>query len=159
MRHLGGEVDVATPLSQCLEILGEALPVPRHAFAHDEFGDVLDALHDLDQGVAVLRPAGRKTDAAIAHQHGGHAVPRGGREAIVPGHLPVIVRVDIDESRRYRQAPGVDLGAPGAGNAAHGGDPAILHGDISLAGLATRAVEHRAAAHHQVELSSHGSLP
>jgi hypothetical protein len=41
---------------------------------------------------------------------------------------------------------------------ADGGDPAILHGDVGFAGLATRAVEHRAAAHHQVELSSHGSL-
>ena len=33
MRHLGGEVDVAAPRRQRVEIFGEALPVPRHAFA------------------------------------------------------------------------------------------------------------------------------
>ena len=78
VRHLGGEVDVAAPRRQRVEIFGEALPVPRHAFAHHQLGDVLDALHDLDQRVAVLRPAGREADAAIAHHHGGDAMPDDG---------------------------------------------------------------------------------
>ena len=111
---------------QGIEIVGEALPVPRHALAHHQLGDVLDAFHDLDQRVAVLRPAGREADAAIAHHHGGHAVARGRREALVPGRLPVIVGVDVDEARRDGQALGVDLLAPGAGNAADGGDAAVL---------------------------------
>jgi len=66
------------------------------------------------------------------------------------------VRVDVDEARRHSQALGVDLLAPGAGNAADAGDAAILHGDIGLARLAAAAVDHRAVAHHQVKLSGHG---
>ena len=85
-------------------------------------------------------------------------MPRGGREAIVPRHLPVIVRVDVDEARCDREPPGVDFLAPGAGNAADLGDAAILHGDVGLARRAARTVEHRAAAHHQVELGCHGTL-
>ena len=53
--------------------------------------------------------------------------PDDGREAVVPGHLAVIVGVDVDEARRDRQALGVDLLAPGAGDAADRGDAAVLH--------------------------------
>ena len=83
---------------------------------------------------------------------------RGRHEALVPGRLPVIVGVDVDEARRDRQPLGVDLLAPGAGNAADGGDAAVLHGDIGLARRTARAVEHGAVAHHQIELSGHGPL-
>ena len=158
MRHLGREVDVAAALRQGVEIVGEALPVPRHALAHHQLGDVFDAFHDLDQRVAVLRPAGREADAAIAHHHGGDAVARGRHEALVPGRLPVIVGVDVDEARRDGQPLGVDLLAPGAGDAADGSDAAVLHGDIGLARRTARAVEHGAVAHHQIELSGHGPL-
>ena len=143
---------------QGIEIVGEALPVPRHALAHHQLGDVLDAFHDLDQRVAVLRPAGREADAAIAHHHGGDAVARRRHEALVPGRLAVIVGVDVDEARRDGEALGVDLLAPGAGHAADGGDAAVLHGDVGLARRTARAVEHGAVAHHQIELSGHGPL-
>ena len=36
--------DTLIKVMEGVEILGEALPVPRHAFAHDELGNVLDAL-------------------------------------------------------------------------------------------------------------------
>ena len=111
--------------------------------------------------ISVSRSCGRqgaKPTPQLPISDGGDAVPRGGREAVVPGHLAVIVRVDVDEARRDQQPPGVDLLAPGAGDAADRGDAARLHGDVGLARLAARAVEHGAAAHHQVELGCHGSL-
>jgi hypothetical protein len=66
--------------------------------------------------------------------------------------------VDVDEARRDSEALGVDLLAPGAGNAADRGNAAVLHGDIGFARWTARAVEHGAVAHHQVELSGHGPL-
>ena len=83
----------------------------------------------------------------------------GGREAIVPGDLPVIVRVDVDEARRHREAFGVDLLAPGARDPADGRDPPVLHRHVCFARRAAGAVEHGAVAHHEVELGCHGSLP
>ena len=159
VRHLRREVDVAAPRRQRVEIIGEALPVPRHALAHHQLGDVFHALHDLDQRVAVLGPAGREAHAAIAHQHRRHAMAGGGREAVVPGHLPVIVRVDVDEARRHREPPGVDLLAPRAGDLADGRDPPVLHRDVCFARLCAGAVEHGAVAHDEIELGCHGFLP
>ena len=159
VRHLRREIDVAALGRQCVEILGETLPVPRHAFAHHDLGDVLDAFHDLDQGVAVLGPAGREAHTAIAHQHRGDAMAGGGRETLVPRRLPVVVRVDVDEARRHREPLGVDLLAPSAAHTTDGDDPPILHRDVGRARLAAAAIEHGAAAHHEVELRCHGFLP
>ena len=158
MRHLRREIDVAAPGRQGVEIVGEALPVPRHAFAHHQLGNVLDAFHDLHQRVAVGGPAGREADAAVAHQHRRHAMAGGGREPLVPGRLPVIVGVDVDEARCHREPLGVDLLAAGAWDAADGGDLAILHRDIGRARFAAGPVKHGAVAHHQIELGRHGLL-
>ena len=50
----------------------------------------------------------REPDAAVAHDHGGHAVPARRREQRVPGGLAVVVRVQVDEAGREQQAVGVD---------------------------------------------------
>jgi len=159
MRHLGREVDVATALCQGIEILWEALPVPRHALAHHQLGDVFDALHDLDEGVAVLWPAGREAYAAIAHHHGGDAVARGRHEALVPGRLSVVVGVDVDEARRDGEPLGVDLLTAGAGKAAEGRDAAVLDAHIGLARLISRTVEQGAVADDKIELGGQGISP
>ena len=52
--------------------------------------------------------------------------PDDGAEALVPGRLAVIVRVDVDEARRDDEALGVDLLAARAGDAADRGDAAVL---------------------------------
>ena len=67
--------------------------------------------------------------------------------------------VDVDEARRHREPLGVDLLAAGAGDAADGGDAAVLDRDIGLARIAAGAVEHRAVAYHHVVLGCHGALP
>ena len=58
--------------------------------------------------------AGREADAAVAHDHGRDAVPGRRGEVRVPGRLPVVVGVDVDEARGDEQAVGVDLAAAGA---------------------------------------------
>ena len=120
-----------------VEIFGEGLPVPRQAFRHARARGCPRRLPSrLISVVLVLRPAGREADAAVAHHHGGDAVARRGREALVPGRLAVVVGVDVDEARRHELALGVDLLAARAGDLADRGDAAVLDGDIGLARLA-----------------------
>ena len=109
VRHLRRHVDVVAAGAERVEKFGECLPVPGQTFGQHHLGDVLHAFHQLDQHIALLRPAGREADAAIADQDGGYAVPRGWADAIGPGHLRVVVGVDVDEARRDQLATGVDF--------------------------------------------------
>ena len=56
--HLRGEVDVVRSALERIEVLGDAAPVPRQAFVQRGAGDVLDAFHQLDELVVVLRRTG-----------------------------------------------------------------------------------------------------
>ena len=100
VRHLGGDVGVVAARGDRIEEVGEAVPVPRQAFVQHDLGDVLHALHQVDQHVVLVVVAGREADAAIAEQHGRGAVPGRGRQPVAPGHLRVVVRVHVDEARR-----------------------------------------------------------
>ena len=73
-----------------------------------EPGDVLDALHQLDQPLVAIRGRRREADAAVAHHHGGDAVPRARGDPRVPRDLRVVVRVDVDPPGRDQPAVGVD---------------------------------------------------
>ena len=55
------------------------------------------------------RPHRREADAAVAHHARRHAVQRRRRELVVPRHLAVVVRVDVDEARRARCAPSASI--------------------------------------------------
>ena len=86
--------------------------------------DVLGPLEVAHDEVALVGPGRGEREAAVAHDHAGHAVPaRAGAER-VPQHLGVHVGVAVDEAGRDDVALGVDLvGAPLA-DAADGGDAA-----------------------------------
>ena len=76
-----------------------------------EPGDVLHALHQLDEPLVAVGGRRREADAAVAHHHGGDAVPRARRDPRVPGDLGVVVGVDVDPpgrdaAGRRRRAPG-----------------------------------------------------
>ena len=66
VRHVGGEVDVVVAAVERVEELGERLPRPRQPLVERGAGDVLHALHELDQPVVVGRAHGREADAAVA---------------------------------------------------------------------------------------------
>ena len=90
------------------EIVAEAPPRPVEPLVEDDAGDVLDALHHLDQLGPELRPRGRESDAAIARHHRRDAVGERRVERVVPHHLPVVMGVDFDEAGGHDLAGGVD---------------------------------------------------
>ena len=76
MRDLCRDIDSQLSLRENIQVLGEAFPSPRHAFGERRAGNILDALHQLDQPLMVARLAGREADPAIADDRGGDTVLR-----------------------------------------------------------------------------------
>ena len=108
--HLGAEVHhVARGRRGASRYSGKRLPAPLDAGGQRGAGDVLDALHQPDQPLVPIGRDRREADAAVAHHHGGDAVPARRRELRVPGGLAVVVGVDVDEAGRDERAVGVDL--------------------------------------------------
>ena len=108
VRDVRADVDHARPAVQRVEVLGERLPLPVDALPQRGAGDVLDALHELDELLLAARVHRREPDAAVADDHGGDAVPARRRELRVPGGLAVVVRVHVDEAGGDEQPVGVD---------------------------------------------------
>ena len=75
-------------------------PVPRHALGERGERHALDPGQHAHEVVAVLGPERRDREAAVAADHGRHAVQRRRRQRRVPEHLRVVVRVDVDEAGR-----------------------------------------------------------
>ena len=159
MRQLRADIDVETPLRQPVHVVRKALPRPGDAGAQHGLRNVLDAFHELDQAEMIVRFARREADAAIAHDRGGDAVLGRGGDVLAPGHLSIIVGVDVDEARRDQLAPGVDLFLALGRNLADLGDAAVLDRDIGLEELAAVAVCNGAAANHEVWRGCHGVRP
>ncbi|HUZ74146.1 MAG TPA: hypothetical protein VMU87_14280 [Stellaceae bacterium] len=101
VRNLRRNVDMVRTLRQRIGILQERLPAPWYPLAHDDAGDVFHPLHHLDQSFTLVGSAWRESDAAIAHEHPGHAVIRRRRQPVFPRHLTVVMGMDIDETRRH----------------------------------------------------------
>ena len=78
-------------------------------------GDVLDAFHQFDEFVLGAGSDRGETDAAVAHHHGGHAVPARRGDLLVPADLAIEVGVDVHEARGEQMALGVDGAGGGAG--------------------------------------------
>ena len=158
--HLGAEVDVVGPALDGVEVLGEATPTPSQALVQRRAGDVLDALHQLDEAVVVGRADRGEADAAVAHHDRGDAVPRRRRERGVPGGLAVVVGVDVDEAGRDQRAVGVDLG--GARRRRPGRPPRCgrrRRRRPRCAGSPPEAVDDGTAADHQIVLHGYPFRP
>ena len=102
-----------------VEVVGERLPTPGNAVVQCGAGDVLHALHEFHQPVLAARSHRGETDAAVAHDDRGHAVPARRRDMLVPADLAVVVSVDVDEAGGQEVALGVD-DAPRLGRAGSG---------------------------------------
>ncbi len=74
VRHVSADVHVVLPAGEKTQVLGIGLPSPRHAVDEDRMRNVLDAFHQADQQVVLFQSTRREADAAVAHDHGGHAV-------------------------------------------------------------------------------------
>ena len=71
-----------------------SMPSTTERFLHDEFPRLRRARHD--------------AEAAVAHHRGGHAQGGRGGQGGVPGHLGVVVGVQVDDARGQGEAVGVD---------------------------------------------------
>ena len=116
---------------------------------------VLHLLERADDDAAVLGPGGDDREAAVPGHHGRHPVEARRRQLRVPEHLGVVVRVDVDESRRHDVPGGVEHGVA-LEAVADGGDASPVDGDIGAPPNGAGAVEHRATSNHQF---GHESLP
>ncbi len=148
--HLGGEVDVMRAPLERIEVLAEAVPLPVEALVEGRARDVLDALHQLDEPLVILVVDRREPDPAVAHDHRGHAMPGRRDDLAVPGRLPVVVAVHVDEARRDDRTVGVDHPRRVTLDPPDGGDPPVADRDVAARGCRARAVDDRAAADDQV---------
>ena len=133
-----------------VQVLAERLPVPVDALGQGRAGDVLDALHQPDEPLAVTGAGGSEADAAVSGDHRGDTVPARGRHLGVPGHLAVVVGVDVDPPRRHEQAACVHHATSPPFDVPDGGDDAALQGDVGLAERPAGAVGNRSPLDDQV---------
>ncbi len=130
VRHLRREVDdVGSPIEGG-EVLGEGLPVPVDALGQRRARDVLDALHEIDQTTAVGDAHRREADPAASHHRRRHAVVAARRQLGVPGDLPVVVGVDVDEAGGDDRPGRVDDLSRAPRDVADGDDPSVGDGHV-----------------------------
>ena len=131
MGHLGGHVDGVRARTEHVEVLPEGLPLPPgHPNAERGAGDVLHALHEVDQRGVVVGAHRGEADAAVAHHEGRDPVRRRGLECVVPGRLAVVVGVDVDEAGRHERAVGVEDLTGRLVDRADLDHEAVSHGDV-----------------------------
>ena len=137
MGDLHADVHDALLARENIHVFRERAPAPREPLAHGTAGDVLHALHQLDQPVVAFLVRGREPHAAVAHHRGGNAVPAAGGEPRVPRGLRVVVGVDVHPAGGEQQTVSVNhaVGVRGAGTA--GGfdrcDGAVDECDVGVA--------------------------
>ena len=163
MRHVGADIDRARQAFQRVEVFGEGFPIPLHPFGERGAGDVLHPFHQPDQPFVAVGRGGGKADTAVAHHHGGHAVPAGRGHFRIPRGLTVIMGVNIDPAGRDDFAARVNLAHGVPAHGADSGDQAVLHRDVAGKARGAGAIDNRAIADDQVisghiELSRHGRL-
>ena len=107
-------------------------------------GNVLDGLHHAGEEFAVLLPARREGDPAVAEQRGGDAVPSDGRHLGVPADLRIEVRVQVDESRRDDVSLGIDFLGTALVHPTHGRDGVAVNGDVGFDRFVAGSVDYGA---------------
>jgi hypothetical protein len=98
---------------------------------------------------------GSKSDAAVAHHHGGDAVPRRGREVGIPRRLAVVVGVDVDPAGCDQTTLGIDDACGGADVVAgigvdNSGDHPVGHRHVGNAAGSTGAVDEKSPTDHEI---------
>ncbi len=138
---------------QAWRIAVERLEVPAIAFPrrHLRIG-VKGSKND------VCRSIGCRAKPAIADHVGRHALHDLEVHFGFDEDDEVIMAMNVDESRRDREAARLDFPAR-AGHHAHSGDPVVFNRDVSGEGRGAAAVVDRGVANGQVELISHVRSP
>ena len=113
--------------------------------------NVLYALHEFDQIVFSAGAFGCKANAAIAHDHCGHAMVNAGCEAFVPGDLTVIVCMQIYKAWRDPKARGIHGFFGGLINLANVSDAPTLNTNVCNEGFLTRAINNSTVFNQAIE--------
>ena len=158
MCDLAADVDREPSALNRIEVFGVALPAPRDAFGQRAAGNVLHALHELDQPVFATGAHRGEAHAAVAGDDCGDTMAAGRLEQAVPAHLAVVVRMDVDESRRDEEAGGIDgfrclarQSRVGGRAAHHLDDPAVFDPDVGEVTRHAGAVNDGAPEQLQIE--------
>ncbi len=151
--HLRRHVEHARRGVERVEVLGEALPLPVDALVQRGAGDVLDALHELDEEALGALAHRGEPDAAVAHHDRGDAVPRRRCHLGIPGGLAVVVRVDVDPAWRDDESVGVELARPGAFDLSDGGHDPVVDRHVGRARRRPGAVDDRPTPDHELMCS------
>ena len=150
-------VDALGQRVEHVEELREGFPAPLDAGQHGGAADVLGAFEVAEHEVRLALAARRQREAAIAHDHAGHALETGAGADRVPEDLGVHVRVAVDEARRHDMTLGIEGFHGGRGDAADLGDLAILDADIAAKARQPGTVDDHAVLDDEVVC--HGSPP
>ncbi len=138
-----------------IQVVGERLPVPRHALLQRGQRDTFDARHQAREVVHVLVAAGREREAAVAAEHRRDAVQWRGTRRRIPEQLRVVVRVEVDESGRHHQAIGVERAGCNLIDVADLHDASVGDRDVGSAPRCTRAVHDGAVLDEEID--AHGT--
>src|SRR2546425_9596073 len=157
MADVGAVVDRLGQAIDGRQVLREGFPGPVDSRQHRSGGDALDRGQAAGEPLALLLLARRQCEPAIAHDHGGDAVPAGAAPELVPGHLSVHMGVAVDEARRGDQAVGVERALRHRSDAPDLDDPAVLDSDVTAIARGARAVDDRSVADQQIQ--THGVSP
>ncbi len=143
------------PLLDTIEVVAEALPVPRHALLQRGQRDAFDPRHQPRQVVDVFVAAGREREAAVAAEHRRDTMQRRRAGSRIPEQLGVVVRVQVDESGRDDEAIGVDRARRRIVDVADLDNAAVANRDVGPARLRTGAVDDGAVPDDDVDIA-HG---
>ena len=133
---------------EVVEILAVAMPVPFDALFERDARDRFDAHEAFDDGVFDTLPDRRQGQPAVAHHHRGHAVLRLAGAVGVPKHLRVEMGMMVDESRRNREAAGIDSFGRSLFDLADFGNLAVLNPDIGNIRRQARPIDHAPTANN-----------
>ena len=150
VRHLGGDVDARGMRSSASRYSGKVSQSHRIASRSDAPGmSSTPSISPMSQSWR-SGAAGAKPDAAVAHDHGGDAVPDRRREQRVPGDLAVVVGVHVDEAGRDRRPVASSSSRPGSSTV----PTAVMRPSSTATSAEHRAspaaVDHRSVADHEI---------
>ena len=115
---------------ESVEIFGEGPPVPTNPLVESRARNVFHAFHQLDQALLIVRADGCETDATISDDGRRHSVPARRSQVGIPGGLPVVVGVDVDEPRSDQEPISVENPPSGSVDTADVDDHTVSDSDV-----------------------------
>ncbi len=150
VRHLRADVEHARHLLDRVHVFGKRFPAPLDSFGERAAWNVLDPFHQADQKLLLPRLHRRKADPAVAHHDCRNAVPARRAEVRIPRDLAVVVRMDVDPSRRHHEARRIDFAPRRARFRADACDHSVVDRDVAVERRRSAAIDNFAVSNYQI---------